>query len=110
MDSHHDLVQLRVSFLERPLGSTRVLLHLKTGGCNTASIGCLTRRVKDTSTTQLINGLGSGGHVCALRNHLHAVTDQGLDALEGELILSCTRKRDVTGNFPDRALSTEVSA
>ena len=110
MDSHHDLVQLRVSFLEGPLGPARVLLHLKTRGCNATSVRCLAGRVKDTRATQLINGLGSGGHICTLRDHLHAVADQGLDALKGEFVLSCTRKCDITGNFPDRALSTEVSA
>ena len=103
MNANHDLVKLCIRLFERPLGTTRVLLHLESRGGHTTGIRSLTGCVKDTGAAQLINGLGSSGHVRALRDHLHAVMNQGLDTFKAKLVLGSARKSNVTGNLPNRA-------
>ncbi|CRH63892.1 Uncharacterised protein [Chlamydia trachomatis] len=103
MDVHHDLVELRVSFLERPLRTTRVLLHFQSGGGNTTGVRGFAGSVGNTRGLQGFNRFRGGRHVCALGDQLNAVLNQGVRGLNGEFVLSCTRQSDVTRQIPDGA-------
>src|SRR5699024_8405205 len=81
-----------------------VLLHLQGGGGHATGVRGLARRVEDPRVLEGLDRARLAGHVRALGDELHAVADQGVRVLRGQLVLRGARQRHVAGNLPDAAL------
>ena len=105
MNAFHDTLQLFLQRLFFPGDTFRILAHFKTRNRNTASIGCFTRRVTDSSVFKDLNTIKIGRHVGAFRNGHTAILDEGLSFLTNQLILCRTWHSNITGYTPG-ALAT----
>jgi len=98
----HDILKLAVDLFGCPGDALAVLRHLKTGDCDAASVGCLTRSVPDSISLLVladllegINGLLCTTHVGALSNELAASLDKSLSLITGHLVLGRRRERNI---------------
>ena len=100
-DVDHDLLQLRIDFLECPGKSLGVLAHLKSGGGDAAGVRSLARCEDHAVLLQILGSIESGRHICAFADSDAAVLDQLLGALKRKLVLGCARQIEICLDVPD---------
>lgn len=110
MNRRHNLVQLGIDLLGRPVELLRVLRHLETRGSHAAGVHRLARAVGNLRLDEGVDSLRTATHVRNLGDNLHAVGQQLLGVVAVELVLRCARHGDVDLDLPRFAAGEELRA
>merc|ERR1719189_3274137 len=89
----HDVLQLVIDFVARPVVSSRVLRHFETGDGHSASVCSLDWEV-DGVWLEHIDGSWCGRHISAFEDVFATALDECLRVILFEFILRGGRKRD----------------
>mgnify|MGYP006921976460 CR=1 FL=1 len=92
VDVLHDLLQLGVHRLKGPVQALAVLAHLQAGDSHAAGVGSLGGGVEEAGGFDGLDGLGSTGHVGALKDGLTAVGHQQFGGVGVDLVLGGAKR------------------
>ena len=110
MDRRHDLVQLGVDLLGRPVELLRVLRHFETRRGHAAGVHGLARSVGNLRRDEGVDGLRAAAHVRNLGHDFHAVGQQPFGVLAVQLVLRGARHGDVHLDLPRFLAREELRA